>query len=79
MCVGMVGGGGGNPALSHYYMYAYGWLNVGVLFVYIILQVATMVAIVAFPPSLLLLLPSPPSSLHLPPHKAEIYLYTITP
>ena len=22
MCVGMVGGGGGNPALSHYYMYA---------------------------------------------------------
>ena len=35
MCVGMVGGGGGNPALSHYYMYAYGWLHVGVLFVYI--------------------------------------------
>ena len=45
----------------------------------IILQVATMVAIMAFPPSLLLLLPSPPlpsppSPLHLPPHKAEIYL-----
>ena len=68
MCVGMVGGGGGNPALSHYYMYAYGWLNVGVLFVYIILQVATMVAIVGFPPSLppppppLPSLPSPPAS-----------------
>ena len=52
MCVGMVGGGGGNPALSHYY--AYGWLNVGVLFVYIILW--------------LLLWPSlPPSSSSSPP------------
>ena len=51
-------------------MHAYGWLNVGVLFVYILLQVASMVAIVAFPPSLLLLLPSSPSPLHPPPHKA---------
>ena len=27
VCVGMVEE---DPALSHYYMYAYGWLNVGV-------------------------------------------------